>query len=299
MFDVNRLRVFRAVIAAGSVSAAAERLGYTPSAVSQQIAVLQKETGLTLFEKSGRGIVPTPVGRQLAVRSDELMSTLAKLDLEVDDLRAGRTGSLTIGSFGSAAEQWLPSVVATVLEEFQDTKLSVVLTDPPVAGIRPDIDLVTEDPADPPAERADADRIELITEPYVVVLPRRHPLARHSTVRVAELAEHRWISDDVGEGACSRITRRAWRSAGFTPRAVVQAADHHGAIAFAAAGVGVSVMPGLAARGLPDSVVSRPLTDPTPERRIVAIVRHQNSSHPAVARVVQLLKGAVAAAVAA
>lgn len=294
MIDVNRLRVFRAVVAAGSVSAAADRLGYTPSAVSQQLSTLQRETGLVLFEKSGRGIVPTPAGRQLAHRSDELMSTLAKLDLDLDDLRSGRTGSLIIGSFGSAAEQWLPSVVATVLAEFQDTKLSVVLTDPPVSGVRADIDLVTEDPAEAPVVPVDAERIELTTEPYVVVLPREHELAGQQVVRVAQLAEHRWISDDIGENACSRITYRAWHSAGFVPKAVVQAADHHGAIAFVAAGVGVSVMPLLAALDLPPSVVRRPLVDPTPERRIAAILRHHASLHPAAARVIELLRSQIA-----
>ena len=103
MFDVQRLRVFRAVVASGSVQAAAEHLGYTPSAVSQQIAALQRETGLVLFEKAGRGITPTATARVLAAESEELMDSVNRLGAVVNHLREGRSGSLTIGAFSSAA----------------------------------------------------------------------------------------------------------------------------------------------------------------------------------------------------
>src|SRR6201996_4466659 len=110
MIDVQRLRVFRAVVASGSVQAAADHLGYTPSAVSQQISALQRETGLVLFEKAGRGIAPTPAAEVLAAESEELMGSLSRLGGVVDHLREGHTGSLTIGTFDSAAEFWLPHV---------------------------------------------------------------------------------------------------------------------------------------------------------------------------------------------
>src|SRR3982751_6317384 len=101
MLDIQRLRVFRAVVASGSVQAAADHLGYTPSAVSQSLTTLQRETGLVLFEKAGR---------VLAAESEEVMGSLSRLGGVVDHLREGRTGTLSIGSFASAAQFWLPRV---------------------------------------------------------------------------------------------------------------------------------------------------------------------------------------------
>ncbi|NHN56227.1 LysR family transcriptional regulator [Calidifontibacter sp. DB0510] len=295
MLDVNRLRVFRSVVASGSVSAAATRLGYTPSAVSQHISALQRETGLTLFEKSGRGIVPTAHGRELASRSEELMSSLQKLDVMVDDLRAGRTGRLTVGTFASAGEWWLPSVATTVVQEFPDTQLIIELTDPPTTAQPPDIDIRTENPAEEPTVPTGFTRCEITTEPYVLLLHRDHPLADREQVAAAELADELWIRDDIAESTCSRITKTAWRSAGFTPKSIIQAADHHGAIAFVAAGLGVCVMPRLAAATIPDQVRRLALVDPTPERRIAAYVHDSARSHPATARIVDLIRTAAAA----
>src|SRR5690349_3290956 len=95
MIDVQRLRVLRAVAASGSAQAASEHLGYTPSAVSQPLEALQRETGLVLFEKAGRGIAPTASAKVLAAESDELMESLNRLGGVVDHLREGRSGSLT------------------------------------------------------------------------------------------------------------------------------------------------------------------------------------------------------------
>src|ERR1700742_2273853 len=106
MIDVQRLRVFRAVVASGSVQAAAEHLGYTPSAVSQQLSALQRETGRTLFEKDGRGIAPTAPAKVLAAESEELMGSLSRLGGVVEHLRDGYSGSLAIGTFSSAAQMW-------------------------------------------------------------------------------------------------------------------------------------------------------------------------------------------------
>ena len=147
MLDVNRIRVFRAVVASGSVQAAARHLGYTPSTISQHITALQRETGLTLFEKAGRGIVPTATGRLLAAESEELMGNLARLTGMVDDLRAGHTGGLEIASFSSAAQQWVPSVVRRLREEFPGLVVDLALNETALQqqGLRADIDIRVED----------------------------------------------------------------------------------------------------------------------------------------------------------
>lgn len=290
MVDVNRLRVFRAVVASGSVNAAASNLGYTPSAVSQQVAALQKETKLALVERSGRGIVPTAAGLELVSRSDELMGSLARLDGAIDDLRSGRTETLSVTSFASAAEEWMPAIAASVLKEFPDVQFTFRLNEIGVPdGAAPDIDIRTEVPSQEPTQLAGYDRHVLATEQYVVVLPKRHPLARKKAVRFADLADEPWINDDPGGTVCGRIVVQSARSAGVSPRYVAYAGDHHGGIAFVAAGIGITVIPSLAAQSLPATVDARPLIDPTPERRIVTFVHRQAMLKPAGRRVVELL----------
>lgn len=291
MVDVNRLRVFRAVVASGSVNAAATHLGYTPSAVSQHLSALAKETGLTLFEKSGRGISPTPAGLELASRSEELMGSLARLDGAIDDLRSGRTQTLSVSTFASAGEEWMPSIASTVLAEFPDVVFTFRLNENGVAPAPtpPDIDIRTEVVDEEPTRMAGYERHVVSNDPYVVLLPAGHRLADQDEVKLADLGDEPWIDDDPGETTCGRIVLRAARSAGITPRYVAYAGDHHGGIAFVAAGIGVTIMPGLAAVNLPSSVVKRPLVSPTPERRIVVFVHRQAMLKPAGRRVVELL----------
>ncbi|GAB3579993.1 LysR family transcriptional regulator [Calidifontibacter terrae] len=273
------------------MGAAANHLGYTPSAVSQHLAALQKETKLSLVERSGRGIVPTAAGLELATRSEELMGSLARLDGFIEDLRAGRTETVTVSTFASAGEEWMPSVAATVMREFPAVQFAFRLNEngvlPPQA---PDIELRTEVPGSDPTRLEGYERHLLTTEPYVVLMSADHPLAGQAEVRLADLAQSAWIDDDPARTNCGVIVERSARSAGFTPRFVAQAGDHHTAIAFVAAGIGVAVIPDLAARHLPAGVVARPVVDPAPQRRIVAFVHRQTLLHPAGRRILQLLE---------
>src|SRR5690606_6891288 len=129
MLDVHRLHVFRAVIANGSIQAAAANLGYTPSAVSQHVAALQRETGLMLVSRVGRGIEPTRAGLALAERIDGLLDQLGDLESLVADLRAGRTGSLSIAYFASVGSAWMPQVVRRLSRDFPDIRLNLRLRD--------------------------------------------------------------------------------------------------------------------------------------------------------------------------
>lgn len=286
--------MLRSVVAAGSMSAAAADLGYSPSAVSQHIAALERETGLALFEKSGRGVAPTPHARALATGGDDVMAAIAGLDALVADLKSGRTGTLTVGTFSSVGEHWLPGIAARIRAEFPRTRLSIELTEPPASPRRPDVDIRTEDPAEPASAPAGYRRVELATEPYVLLLHRDHPLAGRERIPAAELAREPWIRHDVAENTSSRIVAAAWRAAGFTPRSIIQAADHHGAAAFVAAGLGVCAVPRLAASRLPDGVVRRQITGPTPRRRIAACIRDTARGAPATARLLALLREAAA-----
>jgi DNA-binding transcriptional LysR family regulator len=299
MIDVQRLRVFRAVVASGSVQAAAEHLGYTPSAVSQQITALQRETGLVLFEKAGRGIAPTATAKVLAAESEDLMESLNRLGGVVDHLRDGRTGSLTIGAFSSAAQFWLPQVAKGLRREFPDLLLDLSLNElgpEPANPARRDLDITTEDADSDGIERPGHDRHVLTEENYRVVAPRGHELLEEwdREVPMGALAGQALIDNDYHGNSCTRIIRNACRAAGFAPRYVARSEDHHTALAFVAAGVGATILPGLAVPESMAGVDSRELINPSPRRRIVVHVREGAADTPPVIRTLELLDEAVA-----
>src|SRR5690349_3258434 len=148
MLDLHRLRVFRAVVASGSVNAAAANLGYTPSAVSQHVTALQRGTGLALLARAGRGVEPTTVGHALARRVDGLLAQLGDVEAFVADLRDGRTGSLSVAYFSSVGSAWMPAVARTLLQEFPDLRLDLELRDDleTGGGRRPDVQIVVAPP---------------------------------------------------------------------------------------------------------------------------------------------------------
>lgn len=302
MLDLQRLRVFRAVVASGSVQAAADHLGYTPSAVSQQLAALQRETGLVLFEKAGRGIAPTPVGKVLATESDDVMGSLARLNGLVGELREGGTGTLSIGSFASAAQSWLPRVAKGLRRELPDLMLELSLEEVGAGSALPgdrDIDIATERTAEPGRERPGYTRHVLVEEGYYVVAPRGHALLEEyaGPVPLSALAGLPMVDNDLQDSTCSLITADAYRAAGFAPRIVARSDDHHTALAFVAAGVGVTVLPALASPEAMPGVEDRPLVNPAPRRRIVAHVRNGVVTSPPVVRALALLREAVDATV--
>ncbi|QIM22564.1 LysR family transcriptional regulator [Phycicoccus sp. HDW14] len=292
MLDPHRITVFRSVVASGSVQAAADNLGLTSSAVSQHLAALQRETGLTLFQRAGRGIVPTEDALVLDAQSDEPMSQWDRLEQVVSDLRDGRTGRLSIGYFASAGSAWMPALVRRLSSEYPDLVLELRLNEVEQRGPRPDLDLAIDPPHT--ALPAGLRRVDLTEDPFVVVLPRDHPLAGADEIALADLRGETWVSNDYPSAVGHRLLVAACAAVGLRPRFTVQAQDHHTAIGFVAAGVGISVMPGLAARGLPANVVRVDIAPPAPVRHLSAVVRQLGASTAPTERAVQLLQDLIA-----
>jgi DNA-binding transcriptional LysR family regulator len=281
MLDVHRLRVFRSVVASGSIHAAAVNLGYTPSAVSQHVAALQRETGLALVTRIGRGIQPTGAGLALAAEIDGLLSRLGGMESFVTDLRAGRTGSISIGYFASVGSAWMPHVVRALLAELPGIRLKLSLRDDLATTGEPlDIQIIVEQERfePPPGIRAH----HLLDDPYVVVLPVGHPLCTRKAIELAELTAERWVDNDVTHGWCRRNLIEACQAAGFSPPFHVETHDYPTAIAFVEAGIGITVMPRLGAVNLPPRVATVPLSGPTPKRSIYALVNISIERTPAV-----------------
>ena len=273
--------MFRSVVASGSIQAAATNLGYTPSAVSQHVTALQRETGLALISRVGRGIEPTAAGRALAVEIDGVLSRLGEVESVVGDLRAGRTGALSIAYFASVGSAWMPTVVATMMREFPAVRLDLALREdvPTDPAERPDLQIAVEQGA---IHRPGLVVQHLLDDPYVAVLPVGHPSAGRSEIDLVELAADRWVDNDFARGWCRRNLVEACHAAGFSPPFHVEAHDYPTAMAFVAAGIGLTVLPQLGARQLPDGVVAVPVVSPTPVRSIFALVRDGVADTPAV-----------------
>jgi DNA-binding transcriptional LysR family regulator len=289
VLDIQRMRVFRAVVAAGSVSGAATSLGYTPSAVSQHLKSLQRETGLVLVERRGRGIEPTAAGRAFADELVPVFDRLARVETAVGDLRAGRTGALTISYFASAGFAWIPPVVAALAREFPDLRLNLRLVE--LAGdapLRPDLEVFVDGA---PTSSTDGYRVsELLVEPYVAVLPAAHERAGERAVPLADLRGELWVDNDFSRGPCRQRMLDACAAAGFSPAFHVEAHDYPSAMAFVAAGLGITVLPRLGAVALPAGVRVVPVVDPVPRRRIMLRTREAVGDHPALRRAASLLR---------
>lgn len=298
MLDLHRLRIFRSVVASGSINAAAAHLGYTPSTVSQHVATLQRETGLKLLTHVGRGVEPTAAGRELADLSGSVLTRLAQVETRVRDLRDGRTGALTLASFDSASTAWMPTVARRVLAEHPELRLRLTLTDaypgPPLdsadtgvealdaAGQAAPADIhvvIADDGYEPPP---DYRAFHLLKEPYFAIVPAGHRLATAGRLELAALREEMWIAPDMTDGPCAANLRRSCAAGGFEPTYAVETTDHVTAIGFVAAGVGITVLPRLCTLDLPEDVVAVTLANPIPERTIYALVNATVEDSPGV-----------------
>lgn len=299
MLDVRRLRVLRSVVTSGSISAAAANLGYTASAVSQQIGVLEREAGIPLLEKAGRGVRPTAAGRLLARHADEIMSRLTAAENELADLRAGRTGRLRVHYFTTAGAALVPPAVAAFTARYPGVRLDLRLYEPAyspgkVATGDADIQLVVLRPGYA-EDRARMRFVHLLDDVYHVVLPRGHRLADQPTVELTELADDPWVDNEFPPGVCREIMLDAFAAAGFVPNFVVESDDYPTAQGFVAAGLGVTMVPGLGLGTAHPGVVVRPMANPRPVRSIYAAVAAGVADQPAVLGMVAALEAAAAA----
>jgi DNA-binding transcriptional LysR family regulator len=277
--DLRRLRALQAVVETGSVTAAADQVGYTPSAVSQHITALERETGAVLLERAGRGIRPTEAGRLLAEHARDLMAKVAEAEAAIFALQSGNVGTLRVVSFPTAGASLIPPALATVRQELPhlDVALRVAERDDSMPMLRQgevDVVVTVGDSAagDPP--RDGLTWVHLLDDPYRLVLPRGHRLAARRVIDLAELAEDDWVETMCSVGCCQEASGKAFRNAGFVPHRTVEADEYWPAQGFVAAGLGVAMIPSLGLGVLHDSVVVRRLRkDNEPVRHVWAATR--------------------------
>ncbi|GAA1866745.1 LysR family transcriptional regulator [Myceligenerans crystallogenes] len=292
MLDVHRLRVFRSVVASGSVAGAAVNLGYTPSAISQHLSALQRETGLTLLAKEGRGLRPTAAGLALAAEADGVLARLGAAETLVTDLREGRTGTLSIAYFASVGAAWLPGVVRVLIEDFPGLRLDLELRDD-VAELpddRPDLQVLVMQSQDQTPRGFVAHH--LLDDSYVAVVPASHRFAGKEEVELAELGDEPWVDNDFARGWCRRNLLDACAAAGFSPTFHVEAHDYPTALAFVEAGIGPTVLPELGTLSLPPGTVAVRLVRPTPVRSLHAVVAEPVADTPPIRAALDALRAA-------
>lgn len=291
MLDLNRLRILRAVVASGSVNDTARRLGLTPSTVSQHVHTLEKEVGFALVERVGRGIRPTPAAQVLAQASAGALQSMKELDTVVRELREGATERLTMRTFASAAYTWVPAVARALRQEFPGLTLELSISESDTAELagQADVEVRTELPHDAPGVPPAYRRVELGIDDFLVAVPPDHPLAEAEECDLNEFSEDDWVQYDYSDEIATRLASYACAVAGFTPRYVSRAQDHVTGLAFVAAGVGIALVPQLAVgwSGFDIGYV-RPV-NPTPHRRIVALLRDSARTNPAAGRTIELL----------
>jgi DNA-binding transcriptional LysR family regulator len=279
MLDVRRLRVLREVALRGSFSAAAEALTYSQSAVSQQIAALEREAGTRLVERNGRGIRLTDAGWALVRRADAILVELAAADAELQAIAGLRGGRVRVSTFASAATSLLPAAVTAfrAVHPAVQVELSLVeATDEAVGGLRTgraDLVLVARPAGQPLGDQVEAHL--LFEDPMLAVLPGSHRLARRPTLHLDDLAAEPWVLGG-GPGCSDRATiLRACHAAGFEPRVTVDfpTDDYNATQGMVAAGAGVTLLPRLALAVPRDDLTVRPLAGAGPSREVVAAVR--------------------------
>lgn len=291
--DVGRLRLLREVSLRGSIAGAARSLGLTASAVSQQLAVLEREAGTVLLDRSPRGVVLTGAGHALAVRAGEVADLLAAARADLDRIAGSLSGPVTVAAVASAAATFVSAAVSRLRASHPGIAVSVGVAEPARALERllaGDADLAVVDEYDhvPLALPDYVQTRELCREPLVAVLPPGHGGRRRPAL--ADLARSDWVMPPA-DAACGQAVRTACRAVGFEPRVRWETDDMLLLVRAVAAGHGVSVLPRLAIPG--GDVDVRTLRDPVLRRRLSAVARGSALARPVVATVVEALAAAV------
>lgn len=274
--DPTTLRTLVTVIRAGSFSAAGRELGYTASAVSQQMSGLERSLGIRLFDRQARRVVPTEAALYLEDRSLRLLDLATRLEADIDRLAAGQAGRIRIGSFDSAGRPIMSQALARFLVRRREVEISLDEGEPHelfprvVAG---DLDVALGFRYDnvPTSWPSDIRLTELLVDDLYLIAHRRHRLASKQQIDLAELRDERWIANRE-DTAASRCLITLGSESGFEPRIAFRSNSFETVRGFVAGGLGVALMPGIA-RQPGDGTVALPVRRRLPRRQVVAATR--------------------------
>jgi DNA-binding transcriptional LysR family regulator len=291
--DVRRLGLLRELAQRGSVTAVARAMHLTPSAVSQQLKALEREAGVPLTQRSGRGIVLTVPGRMLAETAKDVAVAIERAEAVWADFVEQPRGEVTVTVFPSVGQMLLPGVLHRVADV---AGLTVICSDqdpllPDFADLTPDHDIVVADaPGVLPGWRERGLVItELMREPLDIALPEGHPLAERAELTPSDVIGERWVG--VPDGLpFDRILQRIEAITGLQADVVQRFIDNGIAESMVAAGHGIAILPRFTTRDHENGLVTRPLAGIRSERVIWAIQRPEVVARPSVRLVLQALR---------
>ncbi|MFF3651732.1 LysR family transcriptional regulator [Streptomyces sp. NPDC002181] len=322
MLDVRRLRLLRELARRGTIAAVAEALAFSPSAVSQQLSVLEREAGLPLLERTGRRVRLTPAGQNLVRHAEAVLERLEEAAADLAEARSGLAGALRIGAFPTATRAIVPAALVALARRHPGLEPMVSETDPAAVAhaLRAgdlDVALVHEYDFVPAAQEPGLATRPLYRESMYLAAPARAaspdlgpelgpapgpvpgpapgpvpgpaPGPDQGEVLRAH-AEAPWITATHGT-LCHAMAVRACQAAGFTPRIRHRVDEFPAVLALVAAGQGVAVVPQLGVMAPADPAVS--LTRLLMERRTKVAFRSGAAAHPAVAAFTAALRAAV------
>ncbi|MFF0266955.1 LysR family transcriptional regulator [Kribbella sp. NPDC004536] len=273
MLNPLQLQTLQAVLRTGSFADAARELGYTGSAVSQQIAALERATRTELFERSAHGVTPTPMAHFIVERADQVLGQLRTLEDDIVLRQRGTVGRIRLGTFPTAAERLLPAAlsrfgythpgVAVHLTEGEPNELFGLLQ-----AHELDLALIYRYGAVPTKVPRDFEAVQVLREGLYLLLPQTHPLSGGG-ITVEDLQAESWITARAGTAGASTL-RRLCADAGFEPT-IAHRSNNYGVVhGLVAAGLGIAVVPELSLRPV-DGVTSVRLDAERAYRDVLAV----------------------------
>ena len=296
MIDLDAVASLRAVQQQGSVGAAAGALGFTPSAVSQQIKRLERQLGVALLERVGRGVVLTHEGRSLVERGTRLIDELEVLEAGLHRRAGTVTGTIRLVAFATAMRGLITVALPRLVDRHPGLDVHLLERDPWEA-----IDLVATGQSDVgvvhswgevPLHVPDhVTRAAIGRDQADLLVPADHRLAGRRTVRPHDLHGERWIASPEGT-ICREWLMRMHDGSGTLPHIVHRSSEFETHIALVAAGLGIALVPRLGRAPLPRTVRALQVCEPEPWREISVVYRQTMQESPAVRAVVAALHDA-------
>ncbi|NYE36750.1 DNA-binding transcriptional LysR family regulator [Nocardioides cavernae] len=294
MIDLAALTSLRAVDTCGSVVGAADSLGFTPSAVSQQVKRLEKQTGVALLERVGRGVMLTAHGRRLVDDGARLLTELEEIESGLQRDAARVTGRLRVAAFSTAMRGLVAGAVRDLLDQHPELSLTLTEREPwdtvdLVAAGQQDLGIVHQW-GDVPLHLPDhLVSVTIARDVADVVVPRGHRLAGRTRVSPRDLVDEPWVATPEGS-ICRQWLLRMYDGTGRAPRIAHVAMEFDSHLALVGAGLGIALVPRLGRSALPPDVVAVAAHRPVPSREITVVHRASMAESPAVRAVVEALR---------
>ena len=293
MMDLAALRSLEAVHTHGSVVAAAQALGFTPSAISQQIKRLERQSGVELLERVGRGVILSGPGRILVEEGARIAADLERLETDLHAHAGQATGDLALVGFSTAMRGLIGPVAADLMARHPDLRIRLREVEPwqavdEVAAGQADLAVVHRWGDVPIAIPDHLDRATVHRDEAQVILRDDHRLAQRRTVTPKDLVDERWIATPEGT-ICRQWLMRMYAGTGRMPVIEHTSMEFDSHLALVSAGLGIALVPRLGRSPLPANTHAVRVTDPVPDREVLAVWRRSQGRSPAIQELVRSL----------